>query len=499
MKLKLNLAHLAVALTLSVLTACRDEIDQVTPPTADAKANPTQEGPFKTDTYWEKRYEEREKQAPTQIKDQLAELRSRSQKEKWAFKVGYTEVLDKPLTEITGFIPPTKEELQKLESEPSFRKSSPKSNQSGAARMAFARICDARNYGWVTPVRNQGGRCGSCWAYAAVAAFETSYLKVHGGNAASLDLSEQQVLNCSDILSSCGGGRTHIALSYICDHPRGVQTERVYPYSALDASCRSDLPTTYYQGRQWGWASDPVFGGSSPEVIKQAILDHGSVTAGVLATSEFQAYRSGVFNLRQAGFLQLPNHMVQIIGWNDDLGAWLIKNSWGMDWGMGGFGWISYGSNLIGAYASWIDAERIPVVKIVATHSNKALEVYAFNLNNGGQIVQWDFWGGENQKWRYFPDGEGFYYIQSCLSNKNMAVPASSLVAGTKIIQFDPLNISDQQWRMESQPDGTFMLRNRKSSLYLDVTGVSLDNQAPLQQYPLVGSPNQKFRMVEVR
>lgn len=34
---------------------------------------------------------------------------------------------------------------------------------------------DARNQGYVTPVRDQ--QCGNCWAYSAVGAFEGSYKK----------------------------------------------------------------------------------------------------------------------------------------------------------------------------------------------------------------------------------------------------------------------------------------------------------------------------------
>ena len=48
------------------------------------------------------------------------------------------------------------------------------------------------------------------------------------------------------------------------------------------------------------------------------------------------------------------NHVVVLIGWDDQRQAWLVKNSWGETWGEQGFGWIAYGSNNVGLYAAWI-------------------------------------------------------------------------------------------------------------------------------------------------
>src|SRR5581483_7953291 len=51
------------------------------------------------------------------------------------------------------------------------------------------------------------------------------------------------------------------------------------------------------------------------------------------------------------------NHVVSLVGWDDDRQAWLVKNSWGTFWGDQGFGWIGYNSNYISVGAIWIDAE----------------------------------------------------------------------------------------------------------------------------------------------
>ncbi|MCK4764796.1 MAG: hypothetical protein KAW12_21540, partial [Candidatus Aminicenantes bacterium] len=49
-----------------------------------------------------------------------------------------------------------------------------------------------------------------------------------------------------------------------------------------------------------------------------------------------------------------PNHAIILCGWDDALGAWLLKNSWGTGWGDNGFMWIQYNCNVVGYGANYI-------------------------------------------------------------------------------------------------------------------------------------------------
>ena len=55
--------------------------------------------------------------------------------------------------------------------------------------------------------------------------------------------------------------------------------------------------------------------------------------------------------------------MILIVGWDDEKGAWLIKNSYGPKWGEGGFGWIKYRSNNIGKWAAAVVADPREEIK----------------------------------------------------------------------------------------------------------------------------------------
>jgi cathepsin L len=87
------------------------------------------------------------------------------------------------------------------------------------------------------------------------------------------------------------------------------------------------------------------------EQLKTALIAHGPIVMPLHGDSCFSVYHGGVFNGHHGGD---PTHVVMLLGWDDQKQAWLIKNSWGPDWGEQGFGWIAYGSNDIGKYAAWI-------------------------------------------------------------------------------------------------------------------------------------------------
>jgi len=210
-----------------------------------------------------------------------------------------------------------------------------------------------------TPVKNQGG-CGSCWAFAATAAFEHTYKKFYH---ATLNLSEQDAVACGRTCAnadcgSCGGGHSYKAFDFMkC---KAISNEAYYPYNiSRSNNCyrRQKTNAVYY----WGalpFSNDT--GTARRNLIKAYVNAYGAVVTYLKAgVSTFLGYGGGVYN----GYPSRPggpiDHAVIIVGYSDALGAWIIKNSWGTNWGpYGGYAWVSYNACNIGKYVYFTYPKR---------------------------------------------------------------------------------------------------------------------------------------------
>ena len=176
---------------------------------------------------------------------------------------------------------------------------------------------DWTTQGGVSRVKNQGG-CGSCWAFSAVGVLESWSLV---NKKTSVDLSEQQLVDCSRPQGNqgCNGGWPHSALTYVAAN--GIASQTAYPYVAKDQACKT-------QGGSFKIAGQSALSGCSG---LSSGIDAGPVSVTVDA-SNWSAYKSGVFSNCASGI----NHAVLLVGVGAD-GSWKIKNSWGTGWGESGF------------------------------------------------------------------------------------------------------------------------------------------------------------------
>lgn len=213
-----------------------------------------------------------------------------------------------------------------------------------AAEGEFAEVDEGQTYptafnwvsktGIISNVKNQAS-CGSCYSFASMEALQALY-QIKKGPAIDalhvINLSEQQVVDCSKSYGNngCSGGLMEYVYKYLAATP--IMLEADYPYTAKVATCK--YSSTKGQFKTTGYS---MITKNNP-TAHVAALQTGPVAIALAASSStFQLYKSGIISSTACGTKM--DHAVTLVGYGNENGTdyWLIKNSWGATWGESGY------------------------------------------------------------------------------------------------------------------------------------------------------------------
>jgi len=204
------------------------------------------------------------------------------------------------------------------------------------------------DHGALTPIYNQG-QCGSCWAFSATEQIESMAWLAANTSATITQLSMQQIVSCDTHGQDegCAGGDTITAYAYV-EGTGGLEPYKDYPYTGEDGTCRlakSDLAAAV---TDWSYVTSNV---THNETQMQYYVATTAPISICVDASSWQFYLGGVIS-HFCG--QNLDHCVQIAGYDvetDVFGTkpyWIIRNSWGGDWGEHGFVYVEQFKNLCG-------------------------------------------------------------------------------------------------------------------------------------------------------
>lgn len=280
---------------------------------------------------------------------------------------------------------------------------------------------DAPTNARITPAKNQFGY-GLCWAFAAAGVMESNLLTqriISKGDKS--DLSEIYLAWFAKRPNQPGGtgdgnnadkpitGGNVSSITHILSNGIGLQEEKDYPYvtvwsnnpqdlekaSGISESTETDIfqKTVLEDKSYWAVLSKQENYGNNPErdVIKQCILDNGSVACSYYATQTVASQNqmdTGIISYFSGHEKNTVNHGVSIVGWDDNYnkenfggkqpdnnGAWLIKNSWGSSHSKNGFFWMSYEEGSLGNFQSIVFSNTNDELADIYSHNGSGYQI----------------------------------------------------------------------------------------------------------------------------
>ena len=187
---------------------------------------------------------------------------------------------------------------------------------------------------YTTAVKDQG-YCGSCWAFSATEQIESDAIRL-GLLTTSDTLSPEQIVQCDTMDDGCDGGNTETAFEYV-KMAGGIESEDAYPYTSyydVTGSCTSNSADFLVTVDEYYSLAD-----------EDAMITHMFSTGPIsicLDASSWSSYVSGIITTCGMDV----DHCVQAVGINMDDGYWIVRNSWGTEWGNEGYIWLEVGSNM---------------------------------------------------------------------------------------------------------------------------------------------------------
>mmetsp|Transcript_48995 Transcript_48995/g.106687 ORF Transcript_48995/g.106687 Transcript_48995/m.106687 type:complete len:520 (+) Transcript_48995:132-1691(+) len=241
------------------------------------------------------------------------------------------------------------------------------------------------------------GACGSCYAFSAINVLSMRYriaIFKKYGIFHPVDLSYKAAARCSPWSEGCNGGYAYPVFKFA--HEQGIPAvggacdkDDLSYEMKCDWGCFKQEKELYY-AKDYGYVGGFALGSTEEDMMRE-IQANGPITVSI-ATKVIEDLYSGndgypmvhftgkvaseksvaepIHNGTEIKAWQYTTHSILATGWGEEevdgevVKYWHIRNSWGTDWGKGGYGKIRRGQNdaAVEALGVWVlpDIDRLP-------------------------------------------------------------------------------------------------------------------------------------------
>jgi C1A family cysteine protease len=215
-------------------------------------------------------------------------------------------------------------------------------------------VTSSADYRWAAQAVQDQGDCGSCWAFSSIGQFEFNYYKYKG---IWQKQSEQYVLDCvGDSIGNCDGGWPHQTNMWLADYGSCPQSN-YWSYDGLDtwscSSCWGSKTTTTnaavacitesstgYDTESYNYWK--IIANAAQYVSLSFWMGISNSFYYVKTTSTSSSVTAYYYNCDASNIIGY--HAMSTYGVSSTGNYLLVRNSWGTDFGDGGYFWLYYNS-----------------------------------------------------------------------------------------------------------------------------------------------------------